>query len=808
MAKFLTRKVLFLRLILPVLVSVLPPLVLYGFLKGPVLGKEFDYLCGKRPPPPVASEILIISMEKRDGFSGENIISPAIACSVMETLTEMSAAGLIIQTPVLGTSSSGLQSSAEIIYLFDEEFAIINGNIKNLFDGIKTGSIEPAEAEDFVSEVISLNEAGKERLLHSAFRTNEAELEELEKVFQVFGKAYIQRGVELSVISHKNEGSAGAPKISSLYSSTYSEGVRDRDGKVRRVVPFVIIDAVKNISKEHIAYAALRNRFPEKEMAFNPDENGALIFENPAAGAGGRQSSFRELPLSLFLEYYDLDKTLYKLLSESVSLAGYGGILPDRYPPFLYENAEKIQNGIFSGAPDAGPEKEQDEEPEGEASPPLQPPAASSASPSPGGLPPPKTPGILKEDWIAAREEYFSSLEQFFSGVVEEDINSSFNKVIEEETAANKLSEAGIGKFTALRDGELQKYLVAKEVYEELRKVRRRLETNLADSFCILGETDIDGGALKSADISALLANSLLTGNSIKTEPEGGVMLYSLAAPAAAAAAVFLLPPVLSFVTGLLAAAGVYLLFAQRFILTGTWLDPVIPASAALCAVIISCIIAAIARASMSSFVKRSFGGIVSRDKLRRLIRTRRALPENYKTVPRSTVVAVFNPNFKSMENNVNPLFAAKFYEKFINEVADVFAGEGALIIPGTQDTVLAVFDSPLDELVGNTQSRYNSAARAARIILTLPGGAKTWPWFFGLDCGECTYFRPPSGGYTARGKVIDRAIEMAALCSGHKVQAIAGKAASLRLKTFSLRPLTPPPDENSENAFFGLGLL
>jgi len=48
----------------------------------------------------------------------------------------------------------------------------------------------------------------------------------------------------------------------------------------------------------------------------------------------------------------------------------------------------------------------------------------------------------------------------------------------------------------------------------------------------------------------------------------------------------------------------------------------------------------------------------------------------------------------------------------------------------------------------------------------------------------------------------------MAALCSGHKVQAIAGKAASLRLKTFSLRPLTPPPDENSENAFFGLGLL
>jgi len=794
MARFLTKRVLLIRLLIPALIAVALAFTLWHFLKGPVLGEEFDYLSQKRPQPPIASEILIINIGNKEDLTDKNVISPAIACSIMETLTEMSASNLIIQTPVLGISYSSPQSSTELLYRFEDEFNIINGNVKNLFEGIKTGAIEPAEAETFVNDVVQLNDEGKKRLLRSTLRTSDEELRELEKVFQVFGNAEIQRGVELSIISHKNENKGEMPNISALYSSTYSEGVFDEDGKIRRVIPFITIDSDKNIYKEHIAYAALKRQFPGRDWSFHTDENGALIFERPKTGmdAAGQASAFREIPLHLFIEYYDLDKTLYKLLADSVSLSSYGGILPDKYPSFLYENAEKIQNLLFS----------EDEDNEGAAA---EPDARDTKA--------------LKTDWIAARKEYFSALARFFSGVVENDIYASYNKLIEEEKAENTLSEAGAQKLLSIRDGELKKYHIAKEVYNELQKIRNLLERNLKGSFCILGETDLSADVLGSADISALLANSLLTGNSIEVEPKNGVLFYSFIALGAAAILTFFLPPSATFFIGILLSALAWFVFAERFIQFGVWLDPVIPAAAAFSAAFASYIIALIARASMSASLKRTFGAIMPREKLIRLIKSRKALPEDYKTV-RSTVVAIYNSDFK--KNSVdNSFIAAKIYKKFTSEVSEVFIEGGALIISSSSDTVLAVFDSPLDEIIqkksflakllsdgdggegSKGKSPKNSVLKAAKLISELPeDNTRTGRWLFGLDFGECTYLRSPTGTYTAQGKVIDRAIELSRLCVDYDVKAIASMTAANKLINFPLRALPPPPPQDSQEPY------
>jgi hypothetical protein len=749
MAKFLTKKILIIRLVVPSALAAAALFLLLFLLRGPVLGPVYDFLLGCRPPPPLARELLLIETEPRrtngapedeDAPSPpagrENVISPALAGAVVMTLAEMSASALIIQAPILGVSVSGGAASSDLIFRFEEEFKTINGNVKNLFDGIRLGSVMPQDASRFVDDVLELNTQGKERLLESVFSTNGTDAVQLEKAFAAFGGAHIPVELEVSIIS--NQGSVAG--ISSLYSSGYSLGKPDSDGKFRRIAPVL---AGETVNSEHIVWSSLKNRYKMVDFPVSFDENGAILFEMP-----DKENNFREIPLELFLEYDDLDKTLYRLLVEGVSLANSGGVLPDQYPAFLYENAQKLRDDLFL-----------------------------------------TTETVEKERWIVGRNAYFLSLNRFFDGSIEKNINESFDKLIAEEN----LDGQGLQRIESLRDAELQKYTIACEIWRQLKDIRRQLESSLSGSFCILGSSRVlhgQGGAFSGADISALLANSILTGNAIKPGVEDDTLLCTAIAALIVILILLKTGPLLAGFSMLVLSATVFMLFSYRFVVSGQWLDPFIPAGAVFSAAFSSFLCSFFARHSMTRRLRRCFGSIMPAGTLRKLIKTGKPLPEKNKTVP-CTIVAVYNPNLNSAENKADPLRAAGAGKEFREEVCAAFFKQGGVIVSGVDDTILVSFGSPLERLAGGDCSPEKQVDKAARLIASLPPPqAKSAPWCFGLDYGECGFDWLPPGGYAAFGKAVIRARLLARLCVRYKVKALIGQGAKAKTGTSIIKEL------------------
>jgi hypothetical protein len=135
----------------------------------------------------------------------------------------------------------------------------------------------------------------------------------------------------------------------------------DWDGAIRRVLP-------TQGSAEHIVYAALKDRLPPDGFSLAADAQGALLFVPP-------EGDFRRLPLAAFLEYEEADQELYRLLSNAGGRGVYAGLNPESYPVYLYDYARNLRDELLSDPNDE-----------------------------------------RKTRWLAAREGYFQSLDDFFNG--------------------------------------------------------------------------------------------------------------------------------------------------------------------------------------------------------------------------------------------------------------------------------------------------------------------------------------------------------------------------------------------------------
>jgi hypothetical protein len=773
MAMFLTKKTLVIRLTIPFFTATAVLFLVMQLLSGPVLGAEYDFLTGRRHFPPVSQEILLIetgektnehqnSIRTESSGTKETVISPTLASSVIITLTEMSASTLIIQAPILGVSSGGAVNEGELLYRFEEEFETINRNIKNLFDGIRLGSVAPGDAGRFVDELIQLNEGGEKRLLEATFETSETEVLVLEKAFDVFGGAYLPSDLAVSLISYTGD---SVSNLSSLYSSGYSQSRADPDGKTRRIAPFI---RHGNKESEHIVWRALKPRYKNKDFPLRLDKNGALLLEIPK-----EKLPFRSIPLSMFPEYDDLDKTLYRLLVEDVSLAPYSGIPADKYPAFLYEKAQQIRENLFEHN-----EKE------------------------------------LKQRWIAGREEYFDALDVFFSDAVEKNIADSFDKLTQEEKFDKKNLEA----FLLMRDNELQKYGIAKEIWLDLDRIRNRLEKSLLNSFCIMGiSTDFSQSyePASGTGISVLLANSILSAYSINPADEKYIALFSLIFACIVILIVLKLGPMLSFVVGIVCTVFIFGLFSYRFIISGYWFDPIIPALTAFSGALSSSLCIFITSRSRSIILKQTFGAIISAENLRKLIKVHKVLPQ--KSVVLCAIAAIRNPGLTLSAYRGNALITAQALNLFRNEVRAVFLKEDGVIVSETEDTILVCFGSPIERFImeargspeHNTDNTVHETPvnKVARIIAELPKkNKKSAPWHFGLDYGECNFSWSPLAGYTVCGKTVVNARLLSGLCSQYKLKALVSNSAAAKLEPRRINEIQDKNNKGTvQEAFFEL---
>ncbi|MCL2069843.1 MAG: hypothetical protein FWH19_02515 [Treponema sp.] len=740
-------------------------------LEGPRLGPHYDLLLGWRSSPPLSRELLIINSSVSGQSLGDEILEPEAASSMLYTLTELGANTLIIQVPILGLSTGGTVSEAEIIHRFDEEFTILSRNIRNLFEGIRTGSVAPWDSVRYVGELVELSERGMERLVAALVRRDEEGVFSMERAAAFFGHVRRPGDLLVQLIRAGESGRSGVL----AEQNEYSRARPDRDGVLRRIAPVITVPELTNGTAtertlEHIVYGALKPRFrtaaidyvdpyeltnarlqalgmlplpvPTKprqvlfalggpgDRVIPLDRSGAVLFELPPRG-----DDFRRINIADFLAYDEADRNYRRLLAEGEALGIFRNIDGENRPGFLYDYALVLRN--------------ENEE--------------------------------YRQAWVQYRNLYFASLEDFLYGPAEMHLIMANEELIARNETAQLLE---------VRDALIRIFALLRAEYEELLQLRTRLEYALASSFCILGNT-VD------AEASALLANSILTGRVIRPGEETHLFLAALLSTLLICLFIKSLNPAPALGVGILLVLLSAAVFSLSFILTGVWLDPMVPITAGIVAVICSFVWARIFARRYERQFRLAYGPAVSRSCLRSLIRSGKPLPSQVLTV-RTAVVAIKNSDPRAQGNSDASTQAHLAFQK---RVSDTFRRGGGTVTGSDADVLTVCFGSPLEResLAGKKRSspyentiyaKSAPALAAVDLVSEIARRPEYKTWQFGLDIGNCSFAWTALSGYFSLGPAVQKAKVLSRLTSRYNSRIILSSAAREALPELAVKKL------------------
>ena len=727
MTAYISKKASWLRCLVSFLPAAGVAALLCVFLAGPRLGPLYDFLLGWRSPP-VSREILLIDSSLPGMELGNDILEPGAASSLLYTMAELGARTLIIQVPILGLPAGGSVGEAEILHHFDEEFSLLSRNIRNLFDAIRVGSIAPADAALYVGTLVELSEMGKERLVSALVRRDEESITRMENAAVFFGSVRRPGDLRVQLIMAGDGGRPGV--LAERYE--YSRPRPDRDGVLRRIapvltIPYISRDDVGERTLNHIIYGALGYRLdPDGISAALPlDQNGAVLFEIP------RGDGFRRISILEFLAYEEADRELRRLIAEGETFGIFQNIAGENRPGFLYDYALALRY----------------------------------------------REGENKQAWIAFRDRYFESLQYFLGGPTEMNMVRGF-----EEIAVALDSEAGVAQILEMRDSLRQIFVALRTKYGEVMEIRQRLESALADSFCILGNP-------AETEASALLANSIITRRAVIPGDELYLFLGALFFALFTCLFIKSLGPASTLGVGTLLCLFAALVFSVGFILSGHWFDPQVPAAASATGVAASFVWTLAAKVRYSRRFRAAYGSIVSRPCLNSVLLAGKPLPSQIVTV-KAAVVAIRKFQPVSREIFSDRRASSQELIAFQEKASEFVRKTGGTIIGTEADIVTACFGSPLERVFWGSKKKKSPLEAAVHTPATLASQSVDFAshiaripeydsWHFGLHMGNCTFAWTPLSGYFALGNPVLRAKMLSRLADRYQSRIIISASVS-----------------------------
>jgi hypothetical protein len=755
MAAYISIQKALARILISFFFAIAVGLLTWFALRGPRLGPYYDLLLRFLKSAPLSAEILLIESRNPppgpagkssawgevfyqtagNGISGEDagadIIEPALAASVLMTLAEFNASTLVIQTPILGAASPlSFQASAGslweegLLVRFNDEFTLVNRNIRNLFDAIRTGSVAPAEAEQFVGELVNLTDRGKDRLLAALARGDAGGIGPLEQAAAVFGNVWIPGDLRLSVLGAGGREPFPIPNLTfpALFGppgGRYFRPHPDWDGRVRRIAP--VIDPGE-AHMEHVVYAALKDRirrpagesggWMDAEFPLPLDSKGNVLFIPPGAG-----QTFRRLSLEDFQKYEEADQELYRILKEAEGLGLFREMEGESYPSYRYEYAQDIRRELLEN-----PAPEQ------------------------------------RARWIRERERYFRSLDEFFAGPGRANLIMGYDELIDRES----LEEDGRQQVISMRGEVIRIFQELWEKYTALLNLRSGLAVSLAGAFCVLGSPAAEAGGLET---SAFLANSFLTGKAVRPASDRDGLLAFILSSFLVLCILAPAGPWATLGAGLALTAGVLGIFSYSFIHSAFWIDPLIPAVAVLAGVLSSFAFALVAKNRAVCRFRSAYGPHIAPVYLRRLIKAYHPLPTETLSA-KAAIVAVRDQELKGIESRSSPGESAAAALIFRKEILNIFGREGGVTVGMEGDLMMIALGSPLERTAirnmktripyddGPKPSLRTPAAKALAIVRDITGHIpQATNWRFAVDTGDCTFSYSEAAGYTAYGR-------------------------------------------------------
>ena len=772
MTAYISKKNSWLRCLASFLTAAGAAALLCLILDGPHLGFLYDLLLAWRPAQPVSGELLIIDSSMPERESGDDILEPRIATSLLYTMTEMGARTLIIQVPILGLSSGGTAGEEEILSRFDEEFSVLGRNIRNLFDAIRTGSIAPMESARYVGELVELSEMGKERLVSALLYRDEESIISIEQAAALFGDARLAGDFQQRLTRNGESGYSGVLAESGLY----SRAPPDRDGVIRRLAPVVTVpsdDQAGEKTLEHIIYATLKTRYKNPEIELDEtglvlalrggpdgrdqiiplDRYGAVLF-----GLAQNKANFRRIDIADFLAYEEADRNLRQLLLEAEAFGIFRDIEGENQPGILYDYAFALREEPAASFQNGNEEK--------------------------------------RWAWIEARNRYFASLDYFINGPTEVKMVEDYELRIADEPEDSEY-------IVEMRNSLIRTFVLLRTKHNEVIELRNKLESTLSSSFCIMGSS-------RDTQASALLANSILTGRAVKTGETRFFLFLTLPFLLLTCFLIKSRGAVSSLGIGLLSTLLIGTGFSVSFILSGLWLDPQIAALANVVAILFSVVWALSAKNRYTRIFRQAFGPFVSRSCLESVIRAGKPLPSQ--TVTTVAIVVAVKKAAPVSSENPRGLSSGELLA-FQKDAPDIFRKAGATITGIEGNMVTVCFGSPLERaaIAEKENSPNNEAAiyaqRAVDMVSKISRRPESASWEFGLDAGYCSFSWAAISGYSALGLPVQRARILSHLAGRYKTPVIISASIKKILPGLSVRKLSDlkRKDGSVDEAFYRL---
>ncbi|QQO10764.1 hypothetical protein [Breznakiella homolactica] len=748
------------RLLLPLLAGIFFVLLGVYLLLGPRLGPHYDFLLKKRPAPAIAPGLMLIDTGRTNGL--ENFLDPMTLIAAMECTAELGAASVLVQAPVLGMSAGGAENAGELLLRFEDEFSRVKENIDSLFTAILTGSVDPADTGSYVTSLLFLVDRSKDRLLSDLYRNGRIGSEQISQAAEAYGPVWFARDFQASLFRPGEGDSSGAGEAADYPGNPwYFRVPPDPDGTVRRIPPVLYSGEEE---REYIAFAAVKEMLrpsaagrdewgmvlrgvslPGKtgsDLFIPLDETGAVLIPILPEGA-----VFPRIGLSELIRYAELDRELYRILTEMQQLGYFRSLEPEQYPVFLYDFALDARNSLLI-----------------------------SKDPADRG------------EWVLLREQYLEGLKFFFSGPAESDLVNGYEEII----GSGELDEAGIAQLGEFRDDLIAVFAGARNLFEEFSSLRESLAVRLSGAFCVFGAPASGGhpengaGPVNPSDTEAslLFANTVITGQGPVPVQWPELAFWSLIPVILCALLVWRCGPWLSLFLGIVFSTVAGIVFSYIFIYSGRWIDPLVPAAGVFAAAAAAAVLGLILKRRDRSLFRRAYGPYVSGKILRRIVRAGRPEPSETITLD-AVIVAVRFPDLFSRESRDNPSASAGMVRGYRDTVSRILKDAGAAMVGSDGDLVLAAFGSPLDRqhsragkgarpelppenhsAAEGTKKKHgkhirkisDSLEKALRTAADISENDEARSWYFGIDAGECAFMYSEAFGYAAFGHPVVRA--------------------------------------------------
>ncbi|MDR2370591.1 MAG: hypothetical protein LBD71_03855 [Treponema sp.] len=544
-----------------------------------------------------------------------------------------------------------------------------------------------------------------------------------------------ERGKERlsSAFIDRDTSSVRLEKEASVFGSVFraEENFAPGDGAARRIRPVFPGGA------GHAVYNALKKRWTRSDLEHteygpvlvnkNRDEETLIPLDLDGAVIAERYAAFRRIPLSVFTRYGETDRTLRNLLAAAEEPGLYSAVKPEKSPLYLFDYSEALRLDML-------------ENPAEEA----------------------------RRAWKVSREEYVKSLDEFLSGPAEAALVSGYEELI----ATEDIDSRGVERLAVLRDDLIRTFRELRGSWEEFAALRQELEAALESSLCIMGPRP---------DSSGTLAAALIGGRCIVPGRSAHVLFWSLLAAFLAVACASRLKSAACLLSAPIFGAVLAFGFSWYFVISGYWIDPLIPAASAFAGILVFWIGSLVVMARGAAFFRRAYGNAAGKAWLKQLVRTGRPLP-SARIKAAAAVMAVKDPALLAGEDQGDPASAAAAAEKFRKDASAILKKAGAVILGYERDMVIACFGSPLERICLNTikgetpyrddrsaQNGHHPAAKAGGFIMELFRLHPDLSWRFGVDFGECLFYWSGISGYTAFGRAVIRSRVLAGLASRYK---------------------------------------